>query len=69
MIRDELRDGTVYAVSAVLSRGLAFLIVPLYSRLLAPADYAALDLIATAGVHKLEHGQKVRPRPQQQVGR
>ena len=50
MIRDVLRDGTVYAVSAVLSRGLAFLIVPLYSRLLAPADYAALDLIATAGV-------------------
>lgn len=50
MIRDVLRDGTVYAASAILSRGLAFLIVPLYSRLLARADYAALDLIATAGV-------------------
>lgn len=50
MIRDVLRDGTVYAASAILSRGLAFLIVPLYSRLLAPADYAALDLVATAGV-------------------
>ncbi|MBP8145407.1 MAG: oligosaccharide flippase family protein [Inhella sp.] len=50
MIRDVLRDGTTYAVSAILSRGLAFLIVPLYSRLLVPGDYAALDLIATAGV-------------------
>ena len=50
MIRDVLRDSSVYGVSAILARGLAFLIVPLYSRLLSPTDYAALDLIATAGV-------------------
>lgn len=50
MIRDVLRDGSIYAASAILSRGLAFLVVPLYSRLLAPADYAALDLVVTAGV-------------------
>lgn len=50
MIRDVLRDAGIYAVSAILARGLAFLIVPVYSRLLPQADYAALDLIATAGV-------------------
>jgi len=50
VIRDVLRDSSVYGVSAILARGLAFLIVPLYSRLLSPTDYAALDLIATAGV-------------------
>ena len=27
------------------------------------------ELVATAGVHKLEHGQKVRLQPQQQATR
>jgi len=50
VIGEILRDGSIYAASAVLARGLAFLVVPVYSRLLPQADYAALDLIATAGV-------------------
>jgi O-antigen/teichoic acid export membrane protein len=50
VIRDLARDGVIYGVSAVISRGLAFLIVPIYSRLLATDDYAALDLVVTLGV-------------------
>lgn len=44
------RDGAVYAAGAILSRGIALLMLPLYTRVLAPADYGALDLIVTCGV-------------------
>ncbi|RQO62897.1 hypothetical protein DBV14_03265 [Variovorax sp. KBW07] len=45
-----LRDGMVYAIAAVFSRGVTFLIVPIYTRLLNPQSYGALDLILTAGL-------------------
>ncbi len=44
------RDGAVYAAGAILSRGIALLMLPLYTRVLVPADYGALDLIVTCGV-------------------
>ncbi|WP_341890089.1 oligosaccharide flippase family protein [Variovorax sp. YR752] len=44
------RDGAIYAAGAILARGIALLMLPLYTRVLAPADYGALDLIVTCGV-------------------
>lgn len=44
------RDGAIYAAGSILSRGIALLMLPLYTRVLAPADYGALDLIVTCGV-------------------
>lgn len=40
----------VYAIAAVFSRGVAFLIVPIYTRILNPQSYGVLDLILTAGL-------------------
>lgn len=50
MIAALWRDGAAYAAGAILSRGVALLMLPLYTRVLAPADYGALDLIVTCGV-------------------
>lgn len=44
MIRALFRDSVIYAVPALLSRGLALLLIPLYTRVLSPADYGSLDL-------------------------
>lgn len=50
MIRTLARDGAIYVLAAIASRGVSFLLVPLYTRLLAPADYGALDLTLTFGL-------------------
>lgn len=50
MIERLLRDGAVYAVAALVSRGAAFVVVPIYTRLLDARNYGALDLILTAGL-------------------
>jgi O-antigen/teichoic acid export membrane protein len=39
------RDSVVYMVPAVVSRGLAIILVPLYTRALSPADFGSLDLL------------------------
>jgi O-antigen/teichoic acid export membrane protein len=44
------RDGAVYALAAMSSRGVAFVLVPIYTRLLDPRAYGAFDLILTAGL-------------------
>lgn len=44
-----LRDTLVYGVSAILSRGLSFIVLPIYTRILSPADYGALDMITVVG--------------------
>jgi O-antigen/teichoic acid export membrane protein len=44
------RDGAIYAAGSILARGIALLMLPLYTRVLAPADYGALELIVTCGV-------------------
>jgi O-antigen/teichoic acid export membrane protein len=49
-MRQLLRDGAIYAGAAVATRGLALLLVPLYTRILTPGEYGALDLIVTLGV-------------------
>lgn len=46
MYKQLLRDTSLYSVSSFLSRGLAFITVPVYTRILSPADYGALDLLS-----------------------
>jgi O-antigen/teichoic acid export membrane protein len=41
-----VRDGAIYTLPAIASRGFALLLVPIYTRVLSPADYGALELIA-----------------------
>lgn len=45
MLRALLRDSVIYSLATLLSRGLVILMVPLYTRLLTPADFGALELI------------------------
>jgi len=44
------RDGAVYALGTIVSRGLGLLLLPLYTRALAPQQFGVLDLIVTTGV-------------------
>jgi O-antigen/teichoic acid export membrane protein len=54
MLRAFVRDGAIYAIPSFLSRGLSLVLVPLYTRVLNPSDYGALDLFMTfAGVVNL----------------
>jgi len=45
MYRRLLKDATLYSASTVLARGFSFLTVPIFTRILSPADYGALDLL------------------------
>lgn len=45
MLRSFLTDSAIYAIPILVSRGLSFLLVPLYTRVLSPADYGSLDLL------------------------
>lgn len=49
MLKAFLRDSVVYAVPALLSRGISVFLVPLYTRILKPADYGALDMLLVFG--------------------
>lgn len=40
-----LKDSFIYTIPTIVSRGLSFFLVPLYTRVLAPGDYGALDLL------------------------
>lgn len=44
MIRAFLKDSVIYAVPALLSRGISIFLIPLYTRVLSPADYGSFDL-------------------------
>jgi O-antigen/teichoic acid export membrane protein len=45
VLKAVLRDSVVYAVPTIVSRGMAFVLLPLYTRVLSPADYGSLDLL------------------------
>ncbi|MEN6621165.1 MAG: oligosaccharide flippase family protein [Smithella sp.] len=49
MLRAFLRDSIIYSLPAFLSRGISILLVPLYTRVLSPADYGALDMLMVFG--------------------
>ncbi len=44
MIKYFLKDSVTYALPSFVSRGLSLFLVPLYTRVLTPEDYGALDL-------------------------
>lgn len=50
MIRSLWRDGAIYTLGTLATRGLGLLLLPLYTLALKPADFGLLDLIVTAGV-------------------
>lgn len=47
MIRALIKDGALYSIPLWISRGLSIILVPLYTRVLSPADYGSLDLLNT----------------------
>lgn len=54
MLKAFFRDGIIYAIPALISRSLGLILFPLYTRVLSPADYGSLDLLAVfAGIVNL----------------
>ncbi len=54
MLRAFLKDSAIYSVPTLVSRGLALLLIPLYTRVLTPGDYGSLDLFTVfAGIINL----------------
>lgn len=49
MLKALLRDSIIYTIPTLISRGLSFLLIPLYTRVLTPADYGALDMLIVFG--------------------
>tara|TARA_Y100000588_G_C14267732_1_gene930769 strand:+ start:2975 stop:4432 length:1458 start_codon:yes stop_codon:yes gene_type:complete len=43
--RSFLSDSVIYAIPSIISRGLSFFLLPIYTRVLSPASYGALDLL------------------------
>lgn len=50
MLRAFLRDSAIYAIPSIISRGLAVILIPLYTRVLSPADYGSFDLLSAFAV-------------------
>jgi O-antigen/teichoic acid export membrane protein len=49
MIRRFFRDSAIYTIPSILSYGISFFLIPLYTRVLTPSDYGALDMITIFG--------------------
>lgn len=49
MFRRFIRDSVIYAIPTFVSRGLAFFLIPLYTRILSPSDFGALDMMLVFG--------------------
>jgi O-antigen/teichoic acid export membrane protein len=49
MLRAALRDTLIYGIASVLTKGLAIILLPLYTRVMSPADYGVYDLLITLG--------------------
>jgi O-antigen/teichoic acid export membrane protein len=46
MYKRLLKDASVYSISSLLARGFSLITVPIYTRILSPSDYGALDLLS-----------------------
>ena len=46
MIRRFLRDSVIYSLSTFISRGISFFLIPIYTRILSPADYGIIDMMS-----------------------
>lgn len=42
-----IKNSAIYGIATMLARGVSFLLLPLYTRALSPADYGVSDVIAT----------------------
>ncbi len=49
MMRRLFSDTLIYGGAAILSRGLSLIVLPIYTRILSPADYGVLDMIFVIG--------------------
>jgi O-antigen/teichoic acid export membrane protein len=49
-LRGLLKDSALYGLGAIASRFVGFLLLPVYTRLFAPAEYGVLDLLTTTSV-------------------
>jgi O-antigen/teichoic acid export membrane protein len=49
VIRSMIRHSLVYMVPTILTKGLGFLMLPIYTHAFAPSDYGVLDLLTTLG--------------------
>lgn len=49
MLRKFIKTSAIYAIPTIVSQGLSLLLVPLYTRVLVPADYGSLDLLIVFG--------------------
>jgi O-antigen/teichoic acid export membrane protein len=45
MLRQFLRDSVLYGAASIFTRSIALLLVPLYTRVLVPADYGVVDIL------------------------
>ena len=45
MLKGILKDTLVYSAASFIAKGVGFFLIPLYTRLLSPADYGTLDLL------------------------
>jgi O-antigen/teichoic acid export membrane protein len=48
MYKALMKDASLYSLSSVLARGFSLITVPIFTRILSPADYGALDLLSSA---------------------
>jgi O-antigen/teichoic acid export membrane protein len=44
-IKSFIKQSSIYTISSFLSRGISLLLIPLYTRVLNPADYGAIDIL------------------------
>lgn len=50
MYKRLLKDTSLYSLSTILARGFSLITVPVYTRIMSPADYGALDLLSYTAV-------------------
>jgi O-antigen/teichoic acid export membrane protein len=47
LLKAVIRDSFIYGFASILSRGLAIFLLPIYTRVMSPADYGVYDLLVT----------------------
>lgn len=45
MIKDFLKEGTIYTLAGFLSKGISLMLIPLFTRFFSPTDFGVLDLL------------------------
>jgi hypothetical protein len=49
MLKKFFKDGLIYTLPGIFTRGISFFLVPLYTRVLSPADEGYFDLVMAFG--------------------